>query len=174
MTRKREEEILAIDPGTRNIGFALVDNGELVHYGVKTIRRMNSPREKLKEGKRIILRLLRDFGPHVLIVEKTFFANNRNSALLNEFTDEIKAVGERKGLTVQSLAANSVRKLICGNGAASKDDVARAIVARYPELKPFLTSDRRWKERYHRNMFDAVALAVACGSASRGGRPGVW
>ena len=161
MSLKERQKILAIDPGTRNIGFAFLDNGELVHYGVKTIRRTKSPHEKLREGRKIVLRLINDFRPQTLIVEKTFFANNRNSALLNVLADEIKAVGKRKGLRVQSLAANSVRKLICGNGAASKDDVARAMVSRYPELKPFLTSDRRWKERYHRNMFDAVALAIA-------------
>ncbi len=160
MQQKHSERILAIDPGTRNTGFAFLDKGQLVHYGVKTIRPTKSPHEKLREGRKIILRLINDFRPQMLIVEKTFFANNRNSALLNVFPDEIKAVGKRKGLIVQSLAANSVRKLICGNGAASKDDVAMAMVSRYPELKPFLTSDRRWKERYHRNMFDAVALAV--------------
>jgi len=161
MRKKNTERILAIDPGTRNIGFALLDKGQLIHYGVKTIRQINSPHEKLRDGRKIILRLINDFEPQMLVVEKTFFANNRNSALLNVFADEIKAVGKRKGLEVQCFAANSVRKFICGNGAASKDDVATAMVSRYPELRPFLTSDRRWKERYHRNMFDALALAIA-------------
>ncbi len=161
MRNKNNARILAIDPGTKNIGFALLDKGQLVHYGVKTIRQMNSPHDKLREGRKIILKLIDDFRPQVLVVEKTFFANNRNSALLNVFADEIKGVGKRKGLRVQSLATNTVRKIICGNGAASKDDVAIAVAARFPELRPFLTSDRRWKERYHRNMFDAVALALA-------------
>lgn len=29
-----------------------------------------------------------------------------------------------------------------------------------PELKVYLTEDRAWKERYHQNMFDAVALGM--------------
>jgi len=161
MRTKQAERILAIDTGTRNIGFVVLEKGQLLHYGVKTVRQISSPHEKLREGRRIILGLINDFKPRTMVVEKTFFANNRNSALLNVFADEIKAVGRRKGLEVRSLAANSVRKLICGNGAASKDEVAIAMVSRYPELKPFLTSDRRWKERYHRNMFDALALAIA-------------
>jgi len=161
MTFGEKQRILAIDPGTRNIGFAFLDKGALVHYGVKTIRKLRSPHEKLKAGRKIVLRLINDFRPQTLVVEKTFFANNRNSALLNVLADEIKAVGKRKGLKVESLAANSVRKMLCGNGRATKDDVARAMVSRFPELKPYLTSDRRWKERYHRNMFDAVALAIA-------------
>jgi Holliday junction resolvasome RuvABC endonuclease subunit len=161
MRKKDRKRILAIDPGTRNIGFALLDNGDLVHYGVKTTGRRQTPHEKLREGRKLILRLINDFRPHTLVVEKTFFANNRNSALLNVFADEIKALGKRKGLQVHSLAANTVRKIICGNGVASKDDVARAMVSHYPELRPYLTADRRWKERYHRNMYDAVALAIA-------------
>ncbi len=35
-----------------------------------------------------------------------------------------------------------------------------AIVSKYPELKVYINNDRKWKERYHQNMFDAVALAM--------------
>lgn len=160
MNQKRIR-ILGIDPGTVNVGFALLDNGSLIHYGVKTIQRAKSPHEKLQEGRRVVARLIDDFRPQMLVVEKTFFANNRNSALLNVFADEIKAVGRRRRLQVRCLAANTVRKVICRNGSASKDDVAAAMVSRYPELKPYLKADRRWKELFQRNMFDAVAIATA-------------
>ena len=53
-----------------------------------------------------------------------------------------------------------VRKFVCGNGRASKDDVARVLVVRFPELRVFLTQDRKGKVRYHQNMFDALALGV--------------
>jgi len=36
----------------------------------------------------------------------------------------------------------------------------RAVVSKYPELKVYLTQDRAWKERFHQNMFDAVALGI--------------
>jgi hypothetical protein len=39
-------------------------------------------------------------------------------------------------------------------------EVARVIVSKYPELKVYLTQDRAWKEFYHQNMFDAVALGI--------------
>lgn len=105
--------------------------------------------------------LINDFNPVILAVEKTFFANNRNSALLNVFADEIVAIGKRKRVTISSLAANSVRKIICMNGTATKREVAEEIARRYPELSPYLSSDRRWKEEFFYNMFDAVALGVA-------------
>lgn len=153
-----KKKILTIDPGTKYIGFALLEGRALIHYGVKTLQYQN---EVLKQGKRIILRLIHDFHPDVMIVEKTFFGKNRNAKILNSLTRMIVHLGRKDRLVVSSIATNSVRKVVCDNGEASKDDVARAVVVRFPELKPYLTSNRRWKELYYRNMFDAVALGVA-------------
>jgi crossover junction endodeoxyribonuclease RuvC len=158
--KKNKHRILAIDPGTRHMGVALLEGRKLVYHGVKVIDKQKSPSETLKEGRRTILRLINDFEPQVLVVEKTFFANNRNSSLLNVFADEIKAIGRRKGLKVMSYAPNTVKKYISGNGRASKEEVAKVIISKFPELKVYLTQDRAWKERYHQNMFDAVALGI--------------
>lgn len=154
------QKVLSIDPGTKHLGVAFFEGKNLIYHGVKIIKHLKSPEETLQEGKKLILRLITDYKPDVLVVEKTFFSNNRNSALLNVFADEIQSVGKRKGLIVKSFAANTVRKQICGNGSASKDEVAKVVVSLYPELKPYLTSDRKWKETFHRNMFDAVALGL--------------
>ena len=161
MKKKIVRRILAIDPGTRYIGFALLEGSKLIHYGVKTILSARQKAETLRLGKEIVSRLIADYRPEILVVEKTFFGNNRDSVLLNTFARQIQTLGKKQGLKVVSIAANSVRKVICGNGAANKDDVARVMVLRFPELKPYLTSNRRWKERYYRNMFDAVALGIA-------------
>jgi len=158
---------LAIDPGTRLMGIALLENGKLIYYGVKTFRKRRSLHETLNEGRKIILRLIRDFKPNVLVYEKVFFSNNRSAALLNTLTDEIKAVGKRKRLEVLSFAPSTVKKAICGNGRASKKEVARVIVSKYPELKVYLTQDRAWKEEYHQNMFDAVALGMTANVGSK-------
>jgi len=152
--------ILAIDPGTRNMGVALLEDDTLIYHGVKTIKKRSTPHETLEAGRKIIFRLIKDLRPHILVVEKTFFKNNRNASLLNVFYDEIMAVGKRKRLKVKSYAPNTVKKFICGDGRASKEEVAKVIVSKYPELKVYISQDRKWKERYHQNMFDAVALGV--------------
>jgi crossover junction endodeoxyribonuclease RuvC len=153
-------KILAIDPGTRAMGVALSEGDKLVYHAVKTIRKGTTPHETLAEGRRTILRLMADFQPDVLAIEKTFFANNRNAAILNVFADDIKALGRRKGLEVFSFAPSTVKKFITGNGRASKLEVAKVVIAQYPELKVYLNQDRKWKEDYHLNMFDAVALGI--------------
>ena len=166
--RKNKTKILAIDPGTREMGVAFLEGEKLIYHGVKTIKKRKSPHETLKAGRKIILRLINDLKPDVLVVEKTFFANNRNSALLNVFSDEIGAIGKRKGLKVIYYAPNTVKKHICGDGRASKEEVAKVIVSKYPELKVYINQDRKWKDRYHQNMFDAVGLGVVENSKLKG------
>ena len=157
---KKNLRILAIDPGTRLMGVAFLDDGKLVYHGVKVIGKGSSPQETLQRAKSTILRLIQDFDPHILAVEKAFFGMNRNASMLNVLVDEIRSIAKRRKLKLVSYAPSTVKEFTCGNGKASKKDVARVVVSRFPELKVYLTQDRAWKERFHQNMFDAVAIAV--------------
>jgi len=142
------------------MGVAVLEGKELVYHGVETIRNRRPPHQRLRECRRRVIRLVNDFRPNLLVIEKPFFANNRNVALLNVLVDEIRSLARRQRLPVLSFAPSAVKKHICGNGWASKKEVARVVVAKYPELKVYLTQDRAWKEKYHENMFDAVALGM--------------
>jgi crossover junction endodeoxyribonuclease RuvC len=152
--------ILAIDPGTREMGVAVLESASLLYHGVSVIRPGRSPQETLKRGMATVSGFIEDFRPDVLVIEQTFIGRNRNAALLNIFADEIKALAKRRGLHVLSFAPSVVKKAICGYGWATKAEVAKAVVVRYPELRAYLFKDRKWKERFHANMFDAVALGV--------------
>ncbi len=160
MPSQNHKRILAIDPGTRLMGVAVLDHGDLVYHGVETLGRAGSPHERLREGRRIVSRMLRDFRPGVLALEKTFFAKSRNTALLNVFADEIQALGRKRKLSVVSFAPSTVKKHVTGDGQATKAEVARAVIKRFPELRAYLTPDRKWKARYHSNRFDAVAVGM--------------
>lgn len=153
------KKILAIDPGTKHMGFAFFDRGELVYHGVSVIKD-GTPDEKLKEGRKIIIRLIKDFRPNVLVVEKAFFGKNKTAAIMNVFVGEIMSIGRKKELKVISYAPTTVRKSICGNGRADKKALSEVIVSKIPELRVYLTQDRAWKEKYHQNMFDAVGLGL--------------
>lgn len=157
---KNNSKILAIDPGTALMGIAFFDKGKLAYHGVEVVTGKKTPQEKLREARKRILRLVRDLKPLVLVIEKASFANNRTAALLNVLTSDIKAIARRKKLGLVSYAPSTVKKWLCGNGHASKKEVAKVVIARYPELKVYLTQDRAWKEEYHQNMFDAVALGT--------------
>jgi len=167
MPKSKKTRVLAIDPGTREMGVAVLDNRSLVCHGVQTIRARTSPYAILRRGQKLVSRLIKDFRPDVLAIEKTFFANNRNAALLNVFADEIAALGRQQRLRVLSFAPSTVKKAVFGNGRATKMEIAHAVVARYPELRAHLSQDRKWKERYYANMFDAVAVGLMATGESR-------
>ncbi|MDP2960462.1 MAG: hypothetical protein Q8N71_03470, partial [candidate division Zixibacteria bacterium] len=65
---QKNSRILAIDPGTRLMGVALLDSEKLIYHGVKIIKKGKSPHETLHQARKIILRLIRDFSPHVIVV----------------------------------------------------------------------------------------------------------
>lgn len=153
-------KILAIDPGTRHMGVAFLNRGKLQYHGVKDIRSGRTAAATLKEGRKLIARLIREMTPGLLVVEKTFFGDSPNAALLNQVSAEIRAVAKRLRVPVVGYAPTSVKKFITGFGHATKKEVAKAIIIWHPELRVYLTQDRAWKERYHQNMFDAVALAM--------------
>jgi Holliday junction resolvasome RuvABC endonuclease subunit len=160
MIKQKNQRILAIDPGTRQMGIAVLEDRELIYHGVETLTSHGTPHERLLEGRRILLRLLDDFKPGIVAVEAAFFSNNRNTALLNVLVDELRALATRRGLSVHGFAPSTIKRHMCGNGWAVKADVAKAVVVKYPKLRVYLTQDRKWKERYHGNMFDAVAVGI--------------
>ncbi len=143
------------------MGIAVLEGSVLVYYSVETIKKVSSPHARLRQGRKIVSRLIADFRPSVLAMEKTFFAKSRNVALLNVLADEITALALRRGLVIVSLAPNAVKKAVAGDGWASKEDVAKAVIGRYPELTTYLAPSRKWKERRQLNMFDAIALGLA-------------
>jgi len=163
--------ILAIDPGTRLMDFALIDNGTLIYHGVKVIKTKNSPRETVRHVRNIVYRLVRDFRPQLIAAEKACFGTNQRAALMNVVVREIRAVARRKRLAFIGCYPSTLKKFITGNGRATKMEVSRAVVLNYPELNVFLTQDRAWKERFHQNMFDAVALGIMAGSRKHDASP---
>lgn len=142
------------------MGIAFVDDGKLIYHTVKVIAKGQSPQRTLQRARDAVVRLIDDFEPEIIAVERTFFSQNRNTALLNVLFDEIRSLARRKRLTFVSYAPSTVKKFTCGNGRAGKKQVATVVVSKFPELKVYLNQDRAWKERFHQNMFDAVALGT--------------
>ncbi len=142
------------------MGIAILEGRELLYYGVKTFKKSRPMDRLLQDTRRVLLRLIKSYQPTVLAVEKAFFAQSKSSALLLVQEREIKEVGKRQGLRVVGYAPKTVRKAVCGNGNATKREVASLIAAKYPELRIYLHQDRRWKEAYWFHVFDAVSAGL--------------
>ena len=109
----------------------------------------------------IIKRLIADYDPEMLAIEKTFIIQ-KSAALLNVVAEEIKAVAGEQKLVICEYAPTAVRKLICQAGKATKAEAAKVVVQRFPELSRYLNRQSKWEAIYWANMFDAVAVGLAC------------
>jgi Holliday junction resolvasome RuvABC endonuclease subunit len=158
--KPKPRRILAIDPGTRLMGVAFLDAGQLIYHTVVVIDKGNSPQQTLQMARDALLRFINDLKPEVIAAERTFFNQNRNTALLNVLYDEIRSIARRKKLDFVGKAPSTVKKFTCGNGWASKKEVATVVVARFPHLKPYLHQTTTSRERFHQNFFDAIALGL--------------
>ncbi len=157
---KRPIRILGLDPGTRFWGWALLENEELHEHGVKTLKTKGSPKQRLIEARKVFFRLLTDYGPQILIIEKPFLFWSKQSHLLNVIIKEIKDCAKKRRIKVYSLSPRTVKKIICKDGNASKKDMAKILAAIFPDLNIHLNQNRRYKEVYWGHCFDAIGLGL--------------
>jgi Holliday junction resolvasome RuvABC endonuclease subunit len=159
---QKSSTILAVDPGSRELGVAVLGKGgELLFYGVKTVTSRKNPILVLETVIGYIRASLEKFRPDVLAIEKMFITQ-KNSALLAVVAEQIKVVARGANLEIREYAPTAIRKRLCRSGRATKREAARVLTTRYPELERFYVRTRAWERDYYANMFDAVAVGAVC------------
>ncbi len=158
---RRPQRILAIEPGTREIGVAVIVGRELEFYGVKTITNRDTPSSILLQGRQIVYRLISQHRPKILAIERSFMRYGSRSATLVALGREIAKIGKNVGLEVKEIGPKTVKKLVAGSGSATKRDVAKILCSNFPELRIYLGQPHKYKAHYWSNMFDAVAVGLA-------------
>jgi RNase H-fold protein (predicted Holliday junction resolvase) len=88
MIKKPKPRILAIDPGTRHIGIAVLQGSDLAYHGVLTMPYRRAP-EAVRRNTRVLLQeLLRGFRPTVLAVEANSIGSSCARSLLHIVVSE--------------------------------------------------------------------------------------
>jgi Holliday junction resolvasome RuvABC endonuclease subunit len=151
--------ILALDPGLRELGYAVLAGKRLTTYGVVPLRLL--PRPLRKPAARLsVTRWLDEHRPDIVVIERT---NRHPIGSLNDlhrFARWTERQARARRIAVISYPAQTVRKALLADGWAPKVKVAEHLAAHFPALRMYLTADRRWKVRHWQNFFDALALAV--------------
>lgn len=164
--RTKTDTILALDPGLRELGYAVLHGQRLVAGGVLGLRRTPKP-ERLPTARKHVRSWLRSHQPNVVVVEKTYRHPVPWLDQLHQLSRSARNLATRQHADFAMYSPQSVRATVAGNGRAKKPDVAVAVAHRFPSLRVYLTQDRRWKERHWQNMFDAIALALHHQSATQ-------
>ena len=159
MTPRNDRPILAIDPGLRELGYAVLAGKKILAAGVLPLR--TTPKNlRLGKVRDSMTSWIRAYRPRSLVLEHVPRRALDTLAGLPALGRLLKRLATRRRLSVTAYSAKAVRRSVVGDGWAGKRETAEAVCARFPELKVQLTQDRKWKERHWQNMFDAVALAL--------------
>ena len=151
----RPRTILAIDPGLRELGYAVLAGQRILDANVVQFRSLPCPR-RLAAACSAVRQLIERHQPTELVVEQAHSYPAGPHLLLLA----LRRLARQLELPLAVYPPQTVRKRLLGDGWAGKAEAAAAMCVRYPGLKIHKTQNRRWKERYWHNMFDAVALAT--------------
>jgi len=148
--------VLAIDPASRGLGYALFEGPDsLIDWGFRNIRRQ----QKDVQSVAFVKTLLSRYKPDVLVIESFDAMNHahrsvRVLALLNAFA----SVAGKSGVRCERISRHAVRAAVF---ASNKYAIARKLALRFPETKRWCPPPRKlWLSEDSRiNIFDALALA---------------
>lgn len=121
--------ILGIDPGTNILGYGIISvDSKGPHYvdmGVFDLRKIKEPFEKLANIFAGVNELIGTWHPDELAVESPFYGKNVQVVLkLGRAQGAAITAAVMNGLPVAEYAPRKAKIAICGNGAASKEQVA--------------------------------------------------
>lgn len=124
--------ILGIDPGTNILGFGIIcvdaRGPHYVDMGVFDLRKIKDPYEKLANIFAGVSELLETHSPDALAVESPFYGKNAQVILkLGRAQGAALTAAVMKGVPVAEYAPRKAKIAICGNGAASKEQVSLMI-----------------------------------------------
>ena len=128
----KSKTILGIDPGTNILGYGVIcvdsKGPHYVDMGVFDLRKIKDPFEKLANIFSGVSELLEIHKPDELAVESPFYGKNAQVVLkLGRAQGAALTAAVMKGISVAEYAPRKAKIAICGNGAASKEQVAMMI-----------------------------------------------
>lgn len=128
----KDKIILGIDPGTNILGYGVIRvDSKGPHYetmGVFDLRKIKEPFEKLANIFSGVNELIAEYSPDELAVESPFYGKNAQVVLkLGRAQGAAITAAIMHGLPVAEYAPRKAKIAICGNGAASKEQVAMMI-----------------------------------------------
>ena len=128
----KDKIILGIDPGTNILGFGVIavnsKGPRYVDMGVFDLRKIKDPYEKLANIFAGVSELIAEHNPSDLAVESPFYGKNAQVVLkLGRAQGAALTAAVMKGIPVAEYAPRKAKIAICGNGAASKEQVSMMI-----------------------------------------------
>ncbi len=127
--------VLGLDPGSRVMGYAVVDRLERGQFRYRECGTIAAPQrapvaDRLLELATGLREVIRELAPTEAALEDVFSHRNARSALvLGQARGATLLVLAEHGLAVASYPPATVKKTVCGNGRAAKEQVQQMVSA---------------------------------------------
>lgn len=126
--------VLGIDPGTRRLGWGVVERRGAkltgIAAGVLALDVDDALASRLREVHESLHALIDAHAPDALAVEDIFYAKFPSAAIkLGHVRGVVLLVAAERALTLGEYAPALVKRTVAGRGAASKDQVAKLVQA---------------------------------------------
>ena len=166
---RRHLRILGIDPGTRLIGFGLLECARVISIQSKDYKVLDAgvlrtdpkscPLSRVGAIHEAMYELAVELKPNLCVIESAFFGCNPQSALkLGQARGALMSAMSRCAVPVKEIAPTKVKKIITGHGHGNKEDISIAL-SRLLKFK---------KGRLPFDVTDALAIALSYGISGEG------
>lgn len=158
MTAKACVRVLALQPTARGLGYALFDGDKrLLDCGAYETR--SDKNSKCLAKAETLLALGQ---PQIVALENVHASGARRKERIVTLIARLSNTATARACHVEPVSRLEVHAHFAGFGTGSKDDVAVAVAALYPELKRRLPPRRRpWQAEHPRMVvFEAAAMGI--------------
>ncbi len=165
MTESPQKRVLAIDPTHRGFGYVIFEGPDfLIDWG---LREVDGPKNKAAIA--AAAELIGRYRPRIMVLEDVTAKGCRRCRRVRELVEVLDRYGRERGLTVRKVAQSRVKRTFLPLGIRNKNQMARFIAARFPELARCLPPERKpWmSEDLRTAIFDAAAFVLAFFLASK-------
>ena len=136
--------IIGIDPGLRNIGYAVLLNGVIKFVdSITTKPKQHIGASLSKIHNNIEKDIIQIHQPDLIAIEKIYYTPRVGSSYLNTAAviGIIEMIAYQRNVKTVQYSPPSIKKFICGNGRANKDDVKQAVIQRYAHAPDIVKID---------------------------------
>lgn len=129
---KFDKIILGIDPGTNIMGYGVIGlkakEMTMLSMGIVEMRKLEDHAQKLNKIFERVSAIIESYQPTEMAIEAPFYGKNVQSMLkLGRAQGVAIAAGLQKGVQIFEYTPRKIKKTVCGNGNASKEQVANML-----------------------------------------------
>lgn len=148
--------VLGIDPGTRRIGYGLIQKeGASLTFVAAGILNIKSSEDAgaLQETKSELDSLIKKYKPDAIAIERLFFSKNRKTGIaVAQARGVILLSATENNVPTKEFTPNAIKLALTGYGSADKKSV----------LKMVRLTLKNFREDVLDDASDALAMAIVC------------